>query len=133
MGVTKAELLNTYRAKVIELDELHYQLTRVGTDGRPSGCRTWQTDGIARGTNAPGAAALQLADGLEALVQRKEEELRALTRPLEALLSEISDARTYLVVQHYYVLGQTDEEIGLRFAISRTRANQLRRKFLKSL
>lgn len=133
MDLTKAELLNTYRARVIELDELHYQLNRVGTDGRPGGCRSVSFGGIGRGTNAPEAAALQLADGLEALVRRKEEELRALVPLLEALLSEIGDVRTYLVVQHYYVLGQTDEEIGLHFAMSRTRVNQIRRKFVKGL
>lgn len=131
--MTKAELLNTYRTKVIELEELHYQLSRVGTDGRPSGYRSLRMDGTGRGTNDSCAAAIQLADGLEAFVRRKEEELQALAHPLEQLLSEISDARTYLVVQHYYVLAQTDEEIGLRFSISRTRVNQIRRKFLKSL
>lgn len=132
-GVTKKELLSTYRAKVIELDELSYQLKCVGTDGRPDGCRTVQFGGVGRGTNDPVAAAIQLADGLEALVCRKEEELQALAEPMERLLGEISDVRTYLIVQHYYVMGQTDEEIGMRYSMSRTRVNQVRRLFLKSL
>lgn len=133
MDLTKADLLNTYRERVIELEELHYQLDRVGTDGRPGGCRSVAFGGMGRGTNAPGAAALQLADGLEALIRRKEEELRVLSPLLEALLGEIGDVRTYLVVQHYYIMGQTDEEIGLRFSMSRTRVNQIRRKFVKGL
>ena len=131
--MTKKELLNTYRAKVIELEELRYQLSRAGTDGRPNGCRTVQLDGTGRGTNVPGAASLQLAEGLEAFVQRKEEELRKLQPPMEELLMEISDARTYMVVQHYYVLAKTDEEIGSTLAMSRTRANQIRRIYMKAI
>lgn len=130
--MTKAELLNTYRTKVIELEELRYQLSRVGTDGRPSGCRTAQMDARIQGANMPGAAALQLADGLEALVRKKEGEMQALAGPVSGLLAAISDARTYLIVQHYYILGRTDEEIGRTLAISRTRANQLRLGYLKA-
>ena len=131
--MTKKELLNTYRAKVIELEELRYQLNRVGTDGRPNGCRTMQLDGTGRGTNDRGAAALQLAEGLEAFVDRKEAELRTLQPSMEQLLMEIPDARTYMVIQHYYVLARTDEEIGSALAMSRTRANQIRRLYMKAI
>ena len=66
-------------------------------------------------------------------MQRKEEELRKLQPPMEELLMEISDARTYMVVQHYYVLAKTDEEIGSTLAMSRTRANQIRRIYMKAI
>lgn len=129
--MTKKELLNTYRAKVIELEELRYQLSRVGTDGRPSGCRTAQIDSIGRGTNDPCTAAMQLAEGLEALTCRKEDELRQLAAPMDKLLREITDVRTYMVIQHYYVHARTDEEIGRALSISRTRANQIRCNYMK--
>ena len=42
--MTKKELLTAYRAATIELEELRRQLKRVGSDGRPTGVRTMQTD-----------------------------------------------------------------------------------------
>lgn len=130
--MTKQELLTTYRAKVLELEELRYQIERTGSDGRPGGCRGMQTDSISRGTNVPSAASLQLAEGLEALAVRKEAELQELSVPLNKLLQEITDIRTYLVVQHYYVCGRTDEQIARIMSISRTRANQLRQLYMKA-
>lgn len=129
--MTKKELLNHYRASVIELEELRRQLARLGTDGRPAGVRPMTTDSI-RGTNDPAAAALQLADGLEDMLRRKEAEHQALTVQVDALLRSIRDFRTYMVIQHYYVLGKTDEQVARAMAVSRCRVNQLRREFLES-
>lgn len=130
--MTRKELLNTYRRLVLELEELRYQLLRTGTDGRPSGCRTMQFNG-SRSTNVPNAAALQLTEGLESLAEQKEAELQRLAEPITRLLKEIADIRTYLVVQHYYVYGRTDEQIAQIMCISRTRANQLRTSYMKTL
>ena len=130
--MTKKELLNTYRAKVIELEELRHQLSRVGTDGRPNGCRGMQTNRIAAGTNDPSAAAMQLADGLEDLLHRKEAEKQALGEQVDDLLREIRDFRTYIVIQQYYVLGWTDEQVARALAVSRVRVSQLRRQYLES-
>lgn len=129
--MTKKELLTTYRAVVIELEELRQQIKRVGTDGRPAGVRSMQTDTI-RGTNDPAAAAMQLADGLEEMLQRKEQELAGLTTQVDALLRSIRDFRTYMVVQHYYVLARTDEQVARTMSISRGRVNQLRLEYLES-
>ena len=127
--MTKKELLNTYRTAVIELEELRHQLSRVGTDGCPAGVRSMQTDAI-RGTNDPAAAALQLADGLEELLHRKETELSELSAQVDALLAGIRDFRTYLVIYHYYVLGHTDEQVAHTLSVSRVRALQLRQRYL---
>jgi len=127
--MTKKELLNTYRTSVIELEELRRQLMRVGTDGRPAGARSLQMDSI-RGTNDPAAAAMQLADGLEEMLRRKEEELAELAEQVDALLRSIRDFRTYLVIHHYYVLGHTDEQVARTLAVSRVRALQLRQHYL---
>ena len=129
--MTKRELLTAYRDAVIELDELRRQIKRVGTDGRPAGVRYMQTDTI-RGTNDPQSAAMQLADGLEALLARREDELRELGTQVDALLASIRDFRTYMVVQHYYVLGKTDEQVARAMSISRCRVNQLRLQYLES-
>lgn len=130
--MTKKELLNTYRSKVIELEELRHQLNRVGTDGRPCGCRNVQTDRVAAGTNDPTAAAMQLADGLEEMLQRKEKEKQALDKLVDELLRGIRDFRTYIVIQQYYVLAWTDEQVARALAVSRARVSQLRRQYLES-
>lgn len=130
--MTKKELLNNYRASVIELEELRRQLARLGTDGRPAGVRTMVTDSIARGTNDPAAAALQLADGLEDMLHKKEAEQQAMGQQIDALLKGIHDFRTYMVIHRYYVLGRTDEEVARSMSISRCRANQLRREYLET-
>ena len=128
--MNKRELLSTYRAIVIELEELRHQLNRVGTDGRPRGCHMMQLDSSTRGTNDPNAAAMQLADGLEAMAQRKEAELQELSIPVGKLLQEIRDFRTYMVIQHYYVLAKTDEQVAMAMSVSRARVNQIRREYL---
>ena len=93
--MTKKELLTAYRATTIELEELRRQLKRVGTDGRPAGVRTMQTDRIAQGTNDPEAAAMQLAAGLDALLAQREAELAELSAQVDVLLASIRDFRTY--------------------------------------
>jgi len=130
--MTKKELLTRYRTAVIELEELRHQLDRVGTDGRPSGCRIAQFDRAGSGTNDPNAAAMHLADGLEAMALRKENELQQLGQQIDALLKSIPDFRTYVVIQHYYVLAETDEQIGTLLAITKARANQIRLDYVRS-
>lgn len=129
--MTKQELLTTYRARLIELEELRHQLARVDTDGRPGGVRTQQID-RGRGTNDPGAAAMQLAEGLENMARRKEEELALLARQIDGLLREIKDFRTYIVIQHYYVLAKTDEQVARAISMSKSRVNQIRNSYLAS-
>lgn len=131
--MTKRELLTTYRSKVIELEELRYQLKRVGTDGRPVGCRTGNAWEAHRSTNNRDSAAIQLAEGLEAMARKKEDDLNVLAKPMEHLLSEIPDCRTYLVIQRYYAYAETDEQVARSMSISRVRANQIRHSYLNSL
>lgn len=130
--MTKKELLTAYRNGVIELEELRRQIKHVGTDGRPSGIRSMQTDRISSGTNDPAAAAMQLADGLEELLRARETEQQALAKEVNRLLSSIRDFRTYMVIQHYYVLGRTDEQVARAMSVSRCRVNQIRREYVES-
>ena len=74
---------------------------------------------------------MHLADGLEALAQRKEEELMMLTGPVDAMLAQIEDYRTFIVMQRYYKLAETDEQVAMALNMSRTRVNQLRRYYMK--
>lgn len=129
----KQELLTNYRALVLELEELEMQLRQTGTDGRPAGCRGASAGRTYSRTNDPMAAMVQLADGLEALAQCKREELAALAPEVQRLMERIRDVRTYLIVQRYYVQGQTDGEISLDMQLSRQRVSQLRRAYVCSL
>lgn len=131
--MTNKELLTAYRTRMIELEELRHQLDRVGTDGRPSGCRAVQADRISRGTNHSSAAAMHLADGLEALADRLEQELHSLAPSVDNLLLDVRDMKTYLVIQHYYVFARSDEEIGSLLSLSRSRVGQIRRDFFRAL
>lgn len=124
------ELLNAYRTAVIELEELETQLARVGTDGRPSAAGG-SIMGNSRGTNNGAAAALQLAEGIEARIARKREELAALSGPIGLLMAEIADIRTYLVVQHYYLMAESDYLIAHQMQMSQSRVNQMRREYLR--
>jgi len=130
--MTKKELLTAYREATIELEELRRQLKRIGNDGRPAGVRAMQTDQIARGTNDPTAAAIQLADGLEALLRRKETEQQKLLDEVHKLLNSIKDFRTYMVIHHYYVLARTDEEVARAMAMSKSRIHQIRSNYLRT-
>ncbi len=131
--MTKRELLTAYREKVISLEELRHQIDRVGTDGRPGGCRISQTDRISTGTNNPMMASIHLAEGLEELAARMETELHALAPQVSELLLDIRDVRTYMVIQHYYVFAETDEQIGLLLAITKSRVNQIRQEYLRAV
>lgn len=128
--MTRKELLTTYRELVIELEELRHQLNRAGTDGRPRGAAASACDRICTGTNDPTAAAIQMMDGLEDMARRKEEELAGLRQPLDELLKSIRDFRTYMVIQHYYVLGRTDEQVARAISMSKSRVNQIRKSYL---
>ena len=130
--MTKKELLTNYRTSVIELEELRRQLSRVGTDGRPAGCHTSQTDRLSSGTNDPSSAAMQLAEGLELMLRQREAEQQELAGMVDELLRNIRDFRTYMVIQHYYILAKTDEQVARTLAMSKSRVNQLRMNFLRS-
>lgn len=58
--------------------------------------------------------------------------MAGLSAQVDALLRGIRDFRTYMVVQHYYVLGRTDEQVARAMSISRGRVNQLRLEYLES-
>ncbi len=127
------ELFETYRETLLNLDELQMQLERTGTDGRPAGCRGLSVGEAARGTNAPAAAAFQLADGLEELAERKRSELARMAPLLYEQLRLIRDYRTFMVVQHYYLMAETDSSIAMTMNLTRERVNQIRRRYLRSL
>ncbi|MBQ8556284.1 MAG: hypothetical protein IJ438_10500 [Clostridia bacterium] len=130
--MTKQELLTTYRSALLELEEIEAQLSRIGTDGRPAGLRGGTAGMRLPGTNHPAAAAWQTADGLEKMVEHKRAELTALSAQLGEVMGSIGNARTFMIVQHYYLMAETDETIGQLLHLSTSRINQLRRSFMQA-
>lgn len=130
--MTNTEMLQAYRAAVLYLDELTMQLERMGSNGAPQGVRSLQLDGL-RGTNDPAAAALQAAEGMEAMIRQKRDELAELSAGVWPLLGRIGDYRTYMVIQRYYLQGHSDSDIARNLCISRTRVNQIRHSYLSSV
>lgn len=126
------ELLNRYRTTVIDLYELEGQLSRLGTDGRPAGYRGISFD-MNCGTNDPAAAARQLAEGLEDMIQQKRRELGQMASTLKPMLLQIPDLRTMTIIQRYYCFADTDENIARMLSVTTQRVNQLRHRFLNTL
>ena len=131
--MTEAALLREYREKVIALRALQEQLSRCGGTGAPAGLRAARTDGSHRGTNDPSAAAAQLADGLTAMARRQQEELNELWPRVLDITSRIDDVRLYMIVHHYYVLGQTIEDIAGYLYVSPRTVARMKKGYLEGL
>ncbi len=52
---------------------------------------------------------------------------------MRTLLNNIDDPRTLMVIHRYYVMGMTDPAIGHEMHLSKSRVNQLRLRYLRSL
>ena len=127
------ETLRAYRAAVLEIEELEAQLARATPSGRPSGCGSVHFGDRGPSTNDPLAAAMQLADGLEGIIQRKREELALLTPQVISALNRITSGRMLQIVQGYYMQALTDEQIAVRIGLTSARVNQLRKSFLRDV
>lgn len=127
-----AEMLNTYRRTVTEIDELEHQLELATPTGRPSGVRGAgaREEGA---TNHGLAARMQLADGLAELIRVKREQLAELNGQVWQAMQQIANGRELQVVQQYYLMGDTDDAIAMGMGLSKARVNQIRLGFVKRL
>lgn len=122
------EMLNTFRRATTEIEELERQVEHVMPSGRPAGVRGASGRDGGPSTNNGMAAAMQLADGLSELIRRKRDTLDALRPDIARVMDAISDGREYQIVQRYYLMGETDESIGLAMGLSRVRVGQIRKR-----
>lgn len=125
-------VLKEYREKAVALRALQEELARCGGTGAPAGRRALRLDGLPR-TNDPASAAAQLADGLEAMAKRQQQELNALWPRVLEITSRIDDVRLYMIVHHYYVLGQTIEDIAMSLYVSPRTVARMKKGYLESL
>lgn len=130
--MTDAQALKQYRILIFEMTALQEQIRQAERAGMPRGVLTQRYDAIP-GTNDPSAAARQLLDGLEALAQRKQQEIDALRPQIDNLLNSISDFRTLIILQQYYLNAQTDEQISQLMNLSDRYICRIRNAFVRSL
>ena len=127
--MTKKEVLTAYRTALLDLQELMRTLERVGGNGQPRGIGAIRLEALP-GTNNASAAALQAAEGIEEMIQRKRDELALLAGPVGAVMAGIGDPKTFMVIRGYYVEAETDADIARNLCMSRCRVNQIRNSYL---
>lgn len=135
--MTKRELLENYRNLVIDINMMEQRLEFLSRYiGGPRPVRAVQLTGMPHGTNNPEAAIMQQQDTdseiLDKLEQRMDE-TRRLTARFEIILEDIEDRRLRNIVQAYYGLGHSEEQIGEEIGISRQHVNRLRTAFIESV
>ena len=131
--MTAKEILTSCRDAVLELRKLNEQLARCLPTGEPSGVNAQQYDADPPGTNDPTAAAIQLYEGL--MAQRDELALQVsrISKTAWNILRTIKEPRSLVILNNYYLLGLTDQEIAQAQKLTRVYITQLRHAALESL
>lgn len=131
--MTAKEILTSCRDAVLELRKLDDQLARCLPTGRPSGVKAQQYDAAPPGTNDPTSAAIQLYEGL--MAQREEQALRVsrISKTAWELLRDVKDIRSLVILNNYYLLGMTDQEIANQQKISRSLVCDVRHRAFELL
>ena len=75
----------------------------------------------------------QTQPDIETLQAKAKSTLTAMNAPMRALLEEINDPRTFMIIQRYYVKGLTDQAIGREMNLTGARVNQIRLGYVRSL
>ena len=135
--MTKRELLENYRNLVIDVNMMEQRLSFLSKYiGGPKPVRAVQLTGMPRGTNEPEAALMQQEDTDSEILDKIEQrmnETRRLTARFEVILEEIDDRRLRNIVQAYYGLGHSEEQIGEEIGLSRQHVNRLRTQYIDQL
>lgn len=130
--MTNAQALKAYRKIRMELTALEAQLEQLLHNGRPRGVMTQRYDALP-GTNDAASAALQLAEGLEAIAEAKKKELAVLKAQIDPLMAQIMDYKLLVIIQRYYLAGDTDEMIAELLHMSDRYICRIRNDFLRNL
>ena len=135
--MTKRELLENYRNLVIDVNMMEQRLSFLSKYiGGPKPVRSVQLTGMPHGTNDPEAAILQQQDTDRELlmkIRQRMDETYQLTASFEVILEEIDDRRLRNIIQAYYGLGHSEEQIGIEIGLSRQHVNRLRTAYIDSL
>ena len=135
--MTKRELLENYRNLVIDVNMMELRLSFLSRYiGGPRPVRAVQLTGMPHGTNDPEAAIIQQQDTDSEIldkIEQRMDETRRLTARFEVILEEIDDRRLRNIIQAYYGLGHSEEQIGEEIGLSRQHVNRLRTTYIDGL
>ena len=135
--MTKRELLENYRNLVIDVNMMEQRLSFLSKYiGGPKPVRSVQLTGMPHGTNDPEAAILQQQDTDSELlmkIRQRMDETYQLTASFELILEAIDDRRLRNIIQAYYGLGHSEEQIGIEVGLSRQHVNRLRTAYIDNL
>jgi len=105
--MTRADFLRDYRRRLINVEELRVQLAAEARGG----------------------------GGSERFARRKselEDELARNAQQAEAILAEVKDIRTYMMLEKYYLQGETDAAIAMGMNVSSVWVNRVRNRYLRT-
>lgn len=131
--MTNAAFLKTFRDLRKELLVMEQQLERCGVTGRPSGLRTHGYDNMPRGTNDATAAAIQLQEGLEQMVNQQREQISSMEPHFLQLVKRARNFRDRCILNQYYYLGVSDTDLAEPLCLSVRHVNRLRNDLLTYL
>ncbi len=131
--MTARETLSSCRAAVLELRKLDDQLARCLPTGQPSGLRAQRYDADPPGTNEPTAAAIQLFDGLMSQREKLASTVSRISKSVWDTLHSIKDARSLVILNNYYLLGMTDQDIAQTQDLTRETICRLRHEAIAAL
>lgn len=131
--MTNHEILLNCRAGVIALRQLNHLLENTQPFVQPACTETQHFCGTTHGTNVPMAAAMQLYDGLKTQEEKLTAEVTHLTKAAWRIIERAGTPQHMVILNHYYMMGMTDQEIAVQQGITREHACRKRREALKFL
>lgn len=131
--MTAKEILTSCRDAVLELRKLDAQLARCLPTGEPSGVNAQQYDADPPGTNDPTSAAIQLYEGLMAQRDELVVTVSRISKTAWSILRTVTNPRSLVILNNYYLLGLTDQEIAQAQELSREHVCRLRHETLAAL
>ena len=131
--MTDLQILEGYRAAVLEMAAIREQISLYGLSGKPCGTNSIRLDGDGCRTNDKTAAIMQILDGLEDALHERMRTLEAFMARFERIIATVRDPMTAVVLRRYYGMGETDAQVGVAMGYSERRVNQLRRGVLTEL
>lgn len=131
--MTAKEILTSCRDAVLELRKLDAQLARCLPTGEPSGVNAQQYDADPPGTNDPTSAAIQLYEGLMAQRDELAATVSRISKSAWNILRTVTNPRSLVILNNYYLLGLTDQEIAQAQELARETICRLRHEALAAL
>ncbi len=131
MEPSKREILENYRAAMIEKAAIEKQLAMLRIGGEPAGLRGLSYDRESRCTNEPVMAAVQALEGIEEKLMRQRDAIVLMADAFWKLVDEIGDRRERTLIVSYYANGESDRVIASAMGMDSYSVFRLRHRILE--